>query len=297
MFILGLLIFLIGCGIAGMVCFDFKNSTARKGKIPVAISICISSLVIWYFFTSVVIVEAGNRGAVFNSFTGVKINKVLGEGMHIIPKVVNKVTIYDVYTKTLTDKIESLSSDGLKMTFDVSIRFRINDDKVAFIKQNVGSEKDLLEKILYPTVRSKMRDISAKYTAQEAYAGKRDQIQESYRNILTDFFASEEYLIAEQILIRQVTPPEALTLKITETKVAEQEVIKQKNILAAEKQKKEQEITKAEGEARALRIKANAISNNPKILELKWIEKWSGNLPTIMAGNNGMLLNIPSKGY
>jgi len=180
---------------------------------------------------------------------------------------------------------------------DVSIRYRMNSIKVADIKRNVGEENDILDKILTPTARSKMRDVTATFTAQEGYASKRMQLQEKYRELLEEFFKGEDYIIAEQILVRQVTPPQAVTDKITETKVAEQDVIKQKNILEAQKMVKEQTIVKAQAEAEALRIKANAIAQSPKIVQLEWINKWDGKLPEIMAGNgSGFLMNIGDVG-
>ena len=59
---------------------------------------------------------------IFKIFTGVNTEKVLNEGLHIVPKIFNKVTIYDVYTKTWEENINCLSSDGLPMEMHVSIR-------------------------------------------------------------------------------------------------------------------------------------------------------------------------------
>ena len=56
------------------------------------------------------------------------------------------------------------------------------------------------------------------------------------------------------------------------------------------------EITKAEAEAKALQIKGQSISNNPRIVELEWINKWNGELPTYMlGGNQSILLGMPTK--
>lgn len=46
-------------------------------------------------------------------------------------------------------------------------------------------------------------------------------------------------------------------------------------------------ILKAEGEAKALQIKGNSISSNPKIIQLQWIDKWDGTLPHTMLSNGG----------
>jgi regulator of protease activity HflC (stomatin/prohibitin superfamily) len=58
---------------------------------------------------------------------------------------------------------------------------------------------------------------------------------------------------------------------------------------------KDIQITKAQGEAEALKIKGQSISSNPKIVELEWINKWDGKLPTYMLGNQGVMLSMPNK--
>ena len=55
-------------------------------------------------------------------------------------------------------------------------------------------------------------------------------------------------------------------------------------------------IQKAEGEAKALQIKGNSLSMNPKIIQLEWINKWDGKLPTYMMGNGqGVILSLPNQ--
>ena len=72
------------------------------------------------------------------------------------------------------------------------------------------------------------------------------------------------------------------------------EVTKQKNELLKQAQiDKDIEITKAEAEAKALQIKGQSVASNPRIVELEWINKWNGVLPTYMLGNNtNMMLGI-----
>jgi len=272
--------------------FEGQARVTVAYSLPKVIMLTVLGVFVWYMFASIIIIQAGDRAVIFNAFNGVQ-NKVLNEGMHIVPRLVNSVSHYDVYTKTWSDIIPCLSSDGLQMTMDVSIRYRINALKVADIKRRVGEDEDILNKILIPTARSKMRDVTTTFTAQEGYASKRMQLQERYRELLEEFFKGEDYIIAEQILVRQVTPPQAVTDKITETKVAEQDVVKQKNILEAQKMIKEQTIVKAQAEAEALRIKGNAIAQSPKIIQLEWIKVWDGHLPQIMTGSgSNLLLNV-----
>ncbi len=50
------------------------------------------------------------------------------------------------------------------------------------------------------------------------------------------------------------------------------------------------------GWAKALQIKGSSIASNPKIIELEWINKWNGTLPTYMLGSGqGIMLNMNNK--
>ncbi len=280
----------------GMIMDRIGEVSINKKAIPKAMVILIVFAVISYALASAVIIQAGNRGVIFNMFNGVNHDRILDEGFHIVLKGLNTVTVYDVYTKTWSDKISCLSSDGLPLSCEASIRYRINANKVSHIKQNVGNEWDVNEKILIPTSRSKMRDVAAKFTAQEAYAQKRIEFQQKYQQLLEEYFEKENYLTSEQILVRKIIPPEDLTRKIQETKVAEQEVIKQKNILEAEKMKKKQEIVKAEALAKALEIKGRSIARTPQIIAKEWIDKWDGVLPQFMMGEGSEKIIIDLEG-
>ena len=51
-------------------------------------------------------------------------------------------------------------------------------------------------------------------------------------------------------------------------------------------------VQRAEGESKALQIKGESISGNPKIIQLEWINKWNGELPRYMLGSaQGGILN------
>jgi hypothetical protein len=49
----------------------------------------------------------------------------------------------------------------------------------------------------------------------------------------------------------------------------------------------------AMAEATAIKVQGEALKQNPDVLKLRQIEKWSGNVPNVQLGNNAMpLLDI-----
>ncbi|MDR1581750.1 MAG: hypothetical protein LBS55_00560 [Prevotellaceae bacterium] len=208
---------------------------------------------------------------------------------------------------TQSSTIWAPTVDGIKMGFDISASWRINEDMAWWIYDNV-SEQDggntgrffwLEENVIKPKLKSSLALTVSKYNPVEVYSNKRqiiqDEVLEKMRNDIQSY-----HLVLDQIDIREVYYNEEYEKAINEKKLQEQKVLA---LVEITRQKREQEvqaaidkniqILQAEGEAQALRIKGQSIASNPKIIELEWIQKWNGQLPTTTLGNGqGLILNL-----
>ena len=197
--------------------------------------------------------------------------------------------------------------DGIKMGFAISASWRIDPEYAWWIYDNVSELDDsnngrflwLEENVIKAKLKSALALTASKYTPIEVYSNKREEIQELTRVKMKNDIA-EYHLILEQIDIREVYYNQEYEQSINQKKLEEQkaltliEVTKQKNELLKQAQiDKDIEITKAEAEAKALQIKGQSVASNPRIVELEWINKWNGELPTYMMGNGqGVMLNF-----
>lgn len=190
--------------------------------------------------------------------------------------------------------------DGIKMGFAISASWRIDPEYAWWIYDNV-SELDgvsngrfywLEENVIKAKLKSALALTASKYTPIEVYSNKREEIQElTLQKMKNDI--KEYHLVLEQIDIREVYYNPEYEKSINQKKLEEQqaltlvEITKQKEELLKQAEiEKNIEITKAEAEAKALQIKGQSISSNPRIVELEWINKWNGQLPTYMLGSN-----------
>ena len=190
--------------------------------------------------------------------------------------------------------------DGIKMGFAISASWRIDPEYAWWIYDNVSELDDsnngrflwLEENVIKAKLKSSLALTASKYTPIEVYSNKREEIQElTYEKMRKDI--ESYHLILEQIDIREVYYNEEYEKSINQKKLEEQkaltliEVTKQKEELLKQAEiDKNIDITKAEAEARALQIKGQSIASNPRIVELEWINKWNGQLPTYMLGSN-----------
>jgi regulator of protease activity HflC (stomatin/prohibitin superfamily) len=212
--------------------------------------------------------------------------------------------------KPNADAVWAPTKDGIKMGFDVSVSWRIDADMASWIYSNV-SENDggdegrylwLEENVIRPKLKSALALTVSNFTPIEVYSTKRQDIQDEVAKRIKAEIAAFK-LILEQVDLREVYYNPEYEIAINNKKLAEQEALRLIEVTKQQEELKKQEaikkdiaILKAEGESKALQIKGQSISNNPKIIDLEWINKWNGQLPTYMMGNGqGVLLNLPGK--
>lgn len=190
--------------------------------------------------------------------------------------------------------------DGIKMGFAVSASWRIDPEFAWWIYDNVSELDDsnngrflwLEENVIKAKLKSSLALTASRYTPIEVYSNKREEIQQlTYEKMKKD--VESYHLILAQIDIREVYYNDDYEKAINQKKLEEQkaltliEVTKQKEELLKQAEiDKNIDITKAEAEAQALKIKGQSIASNPRIVELEWISKWNGQLPTYMLGSN-----------
>jgi regulator of protease activity HflC (stomatin/prohibitin superfamily) len=205
------------------------------------------------------------------------------------------------------DAIWVPTSDGIKMGFDISVSWKINPNEASWIYQNIsdmdGTEdaryKWIEENIIRTKVKSELALTVSTFTPIECYSNKREEIQNVvFKRLAKELDTKKIQLI--QVNIREVSYNPEYEKSINEKKLAEQKALTMKEVTKQkEEQLKQSEIDKniaiqqAMGESEALKIKGQSITNNPKIIELEWINKWDGQLPTYMMGNGqGIMLNL-----
>ena len=301
-------------GIIGFLIF----LTTKKYVLPLYKIATVIGTLVFIITTSIVRITAQDVGVLVTP-SGVSQEELL-TGWHIVYPW-NKVFIMDktvwVYTcsnnpkegqKIDADAIWAPTKDGIKMGFDVSVSWRIIATEASWIYANV-SEADggdtgrylwLEENVIRPKLKSALALTVSNYTPIEVYSIKRQQIQNDIINRMRK--ESEQYKInIDQVDLREVFYNAEYEKSINAKKLAEQEALR---LVEVTKQKEELlkqaginkdiAIQQAEGEAKALQIKGSSIAKNPKIIDLEWINKWDGALPTYMMGNGqGVILNLP----
>ncbi len=247
---------------------------------------------------SVLVVQPGYEAVVFNRFSGTEMQP-RREGIHILVPVLQFPVIYDVRSQTynmasqgeertarITDSLTTLTADGQRVDLDISIRYRIDPTQVAHLHQDVGP--DYLTKIIRPASQSVVRNVIARYSAIGVYSEQRAEIQAQIEAELADVMAKEG-LILQDLLLRNVEFSFEFQSAIEAKQIAEQE--KQREVFRVEQAKliKQRVIVAAEGEAEAIRLKGEALKNNPDIIQLEYVRNLPDGVQTILSEQSTIL--------
>ena len=252
--ILGLIVF----GITGII---VKNNVAlqRYGNVGRIIGALL--VILGIIISSIVQIDAGEIG-IKVLFGSVK-NDVLHSGLHFVNPLY-EIKKVDVKTQNYTmsgvhdegnqagdDAIRVLTSDGLEVTIDLTVLYRVVSDDAPKLIQQTGL--DFKDKIVRPITRTKIRDNAVYYQAVELFSTKRDEFQQRiYRTIEDDF--RKRGLMLEQLLVRNITLPNSVKASIESKINAEQDAKKMEFVLQKERQEAERKRVEAQGIADYQRI-------------------------------------------
>jgi regulator of protease activity HflC (stomatin/prohibitin superfamily) len=224
--------------------------------IAVVVFIGFAALLAWIFF--LVIVPAGNVG-VLNTF-GVVSDSELPPGLHFkLPW--QGVALMTVKTMELKETADTPSDEGLTVTLDTSILYRIQADKASDIYKTIGIDYETV--VIEPTFRSVVRGVTASYDAKSLYTSERSVIADKIFQELEPRLR-ERGVVLESVLMRSIKMPFSVQQGIEAKLVAEQEAQRMEFVLQKEDKEAERKVIEAEGIAKSQLIIDKSV-NDPRL--------------------------------
>jgi len=240
----------------------------NKKFLPVIVVTIISLFILIAFSSSIFYtVEATERAVIFYKFSnGLDKDDVKTPGLHIKAPW-NEAYIYDVSENKQEEGMDVLDKNGLSIAVDVTIRFYPLFDKIGYIHEKFNTS--YIEKLVIPEVRSSVRQVMGRYTAEEIYSTKRSEVEGA---IIAETSA---VLIGNNIqmkalLIRSINLPAQIKKAIENKLEQEQEALAYQFRLDKEKSEAERKRIAADGEAIANKIINSSLT--PELLKMRGIE-------------------------
>ena len=209
-----------------------------------------------------------------------------------------------IKTSNKNESITFQTKEGLSVEADIGITYSIKADKVSAVFQKYRKGIDEISDIY---LRNMVRDALVKEAStrpiESVYGeGKADLIEDVeklVRNQVEDVGIVVEKINWMGDLRLPTTVVEAINAKISATQKSaqrENEVAQAKaeadKAIETARGEAQSRLTIAKAEAEAIKLKGDALKDNPKLAELSAIERWDGHLPQYMMGNSTPFINI-----
>lgn len=243
-------------------------------------------------------VEPGNRGVL------VRLGKVdenlTPEGLQFYNPLTTKLEQVNVRQQQQELKADCFSSDMQQVDLVVTVNYRIPDASVVRIFRDFhGDPFDTQVKAkIQESVKEATSTRSAEMIVKQREVVKALALEAARKKV-------GSIVVIEDLVISDVKLSKQLTASIESKMVQEQEAAKAKYT----KQKAETDaetavaiatgeanatLARAKAEAESIRIRGEALRQNPNVVELQLIEKWDGTVPTVVNGNSGLQMLLPA---
>jgi len=259
-----------------------------KSWVPrTAAAFVVAVLALITLFASIAYVPAGHVGVL--TLFGRVTDEVLPEGTHLVNpfKTNNRLS---VRTVELKEKASVPSNEGLIVTLDTSLLFRLDAQRAHEVYRTIGP--GYVSVVVEPTLRAAIRSVTAAHNANALYTGQREMVAQQIANELR-IELEKRGIVVESILLRDVQLPALLARAIEAKQQAEQDALRMSFILQKEKQEAERKRIEASGIRDFQQIVAQGISS--QLLTWKGIEateklaqSQNAKVVVIGSGKNGL---------
>ena len=243
-------------------------------------------------------VHPGSVGVLVNNIgTGAGVQpQALGVGIYFVG-FGQQIYEYPVYSRTYTwtqsateqngtnEEFMFQDKQGLSLSADVAVAFSVDPTRAPklFTKYRTA-----MDGILAGPLRNAIRDAlvtrASQMSVEEIYGPRKaeliHQAETDVRNYMSPFGLTVERLY----WAGNVRLPETVLAQINMKIANEQAALAAQAKVAQATAEAEQQVATAKGEAESIRIRGEALHQNPEVARLTAINKWNGVLPSVVGG-------------
>ena len=239
----------------------------RERELTLALFLLVFLFLMAFIWPSILIsIGPGERGAFWSRFTGVKVERIYPEGLHLIAPW-DELTVYNVRYQVADRTYTVLSKDGVPIVVDLSVRYRPAEKLIARLHKHVGP--DYLDIVVLPEVVTALRAVVAQYSVTEIHEASFAEMQVEVQN-RARVEAAERWIVVDDVLFRGVTLPPTVTAAIERKIEQMQAAAEMKYRVARETLEADRKVIEARGVRDAHTIIDESL--NPQILEYRGIQ-------------------------
>lgn len=277
-----------------------KYEVILSGKSIITLVIMVVVVVagLGALISSIASIDAGHAGVVFNKQTRTIEPVALKSGWSFVWPYIIQVTEMETRVQKEQVTASAASKDLQDATTEVALNYYVLADDAPYVFEHIGL--DYKARIIDPAIQESVKASTALFTAEELIT-KRETVRAKIHELLTEKLLQSRIRVDAVSITNFKFSPD-FQKAIEDKQTAAQLALKAENDLKRIQVEAEQRVTQAKGEAEAIRIQAEAITQQGGMayVALKQIEKWNGVYPqyyfTSTSGGQspGVLINVPT---
>ncbi len=226
-----------------------------------------STLLLLTVFSSCAIIRPGEVGV--KQRLGQLSDHVTTQGSVWFNPFTSKVIRASIQTNNLELSLNLPSKEGLSITSQISILYRLEKTKVPDVIRTIGLN---YESIISNVFRSASADVCSQFFAKDMHSGMRSDIERAIKAKMEETLNTQGIAI-ESVLMKSIQLPAGLATSIEQKLQAEQDAMRMEFLLQKEKLEAERKIIEAKGTRDAQKILAEGLT--PEIIKLRSIEAFN----------------------
>jgi regulator of protease activity HflC (stomatin/prohibitin superfamily) len=307
---------LVGWGLIGLFVLYLmfvisQRAQRREAKVSVTLTVVllVGGLALNTLGAGLVFIQPQERGVVISALTGTGYRwQALGPGLHWIVPYAESVVRYSISNQTYTmvakssegkiqgdDSVSARTADGQLVYFDASVIYAVNKDKV--VQLHIQWQGRFEDEFVRPRTRSLIYNRAAQYTVEQIYGSKRTELQQVIQDEIRQDFEAQGLTLV-QFLLRNISFSPEYAQAVEQKQIAQQNAERAKFLVQQQEQEaarvrveaegvRDAAITRAEGEAKALQLVADALRNNPDLIQYTYVQKIAPNISVIVLPGGG----------
>ena len=245
--------------------------------------VAVVALILLMGLLSFVTVSEGNVKVVTNQ--GQVTGEVLGPGWYVLNPVTESTNTLSVrpqeYTMSATqgegnvnrnDQVDVLTNDGLQVGVDITVRYSVNASEADVLYTKYRTLPQAESRLIRPSIRSELRTEAGDINTTEIYTKNgQERLREATRDVLREEFEGTG-LELQAVQIRAVDLPQQYQNSIEQKEIEQQKLAQERTRIDRAELQKERQRIEAEASAEQIRIRGEALRENPIVLQQRRVE-------------------------
>ena len=239
----------------------------KKTQVLIIVVAAIAVLLLIFGSQMFYVIKPGERAVIFKKFGGgLDKDNIYAPGFHVIAPW-NDMIKYDVREQKSEETMDVLDKGGLSINIDITVIFNPMHNAIGHLHENIGA--DYVSVMVIPNVRSSVRAVTGRYSAEEIYSTKRGEVETAIIESTRQALAAKN-IDMKDLLIRSIILPARIKDAIESKLQQQQEALAYQFRLDRERSEAERRRIEAQGIADYNRLISASLTD--RILRQKGID-------------------------